>query len=103
MAMRELLRTPALARGTRFTIQVNGTPVAAHDGESVLAVLWAAGLHRLRRSPETMQPRGFCCGMGACFDCLVTIDGRANQRACLEPARAGMQVTTDASGEADHA
>jgi D-hydroxyproline dehydrogenase subunit alpha len=30
--------------------------------------------------------------MGACFDCLVTIDGRANQRACLAKVAPGMVV-----------
>jgi glycine/D-amino acid oxidase-like deaminating enzyme len=30
--------------------------------------------------------------MGACFECLVTIDGRANQRACLTPVAAGQQI-----------
>jgi predicted molibdopterin-dependent oxidoreductase YjgC len=30
------------------------------------------------------------CGIGACFDCLLTIDGRPAQRACLVPVRDGM-------------
>ena len=95
MAMPDLLRTPELDRGPAFTIQVDGTPVTAHMGESVLAVLWAAGRHCLRLTQQKGEPRGFYCGMGVCFDCLVTIDGQANLRACLEPARPGMQVRTD--------
>ena len=31
--------------------------------------------------------------MGVCFDCLVTIDDRGNQQACLVPATEGLQVT----------
>ncbi|MGW2362580.1 2Fe-2S iron-sulfur cluster-binding protein, partial [Streptomyces phaeofaciens] len=27
------------------------------------------------------RPRGVFCGIGVCFDCLVTVDGRPNQRA----------------------
>ena len=34
-------------------------------------------------------PRGVFCGIGVCFDCLVTVNGRPNQRACLVPGRAG--------------
>jgi aerobic-type carbon monoxide dehydrogenase small subunit (CoxS/CutS family) len=34
------------------------------------------------------------CGIGVCFDCLVVADGRPNQRACLLPARPGLEVTT---------
>jgi sarcosine oxidase subunit alpha len=33
--------------------------------------------------------------MGVCFECRVSIDGVAQQRACMIPARAGMQVRTD--------
>ncbi len=32
------------------------------------------------------------CGMGVCQDCLVTIDGVPNQRACARPAKAGLVV-----------
>ena len=31
--------------------------------------------------------------MGACFDCVVTVDGRIGQRACLTKVADGMQVT----------
>jgi NADH dehydrogenase/NADH:ubiquinone oxidoreductase subunit G len=30
--------------------------------------------------------------MGACFDCLVNIDGMANRQACMTPVRDGMVV-----------
>ncbi len=30
--------------------------------------------------------------MGVCFDCLVTVDGRPNQRACLTKVASGMDV-----------
>jgi len=32
--------------------------------------------------------------MGICFECRVTIDGRAHRRACMEIVRAGMDVRT---------
>ena len=38
------------------------------------------------------------CGMGACQDCLVTVDGTSGVRACLTPVRAGMDVTTSEAG-----
>ena len=37
-------------------------------------------------------PRAPFCMMGACFECLVEIDGRANQRACQVRVRGGMRV-----------
>jgi glycine/D-amino acid oxidase-like deaminating enzyme len=33
--------------------------------------------------------------MGACQDCVVTIDGRIGQRACVTPVRAGMVVRSE--------
>jgi sarcosine oxidase subunit alpha len=38
-------------------------------------------------------PRAAFCMMGACFDCLVTIDGVGSRQACMVPVRDGMAVT----------
>jgi hypothetical protein len=45
------------------------------------------------------EARGPLCGMGICFECRVTIDGRAHQRACQILCQPGMQVWTDARKE----
>jgi|SRR4051812_3526044 predicted molibdopterin-dependent oxidoreductase YjgC len=87
------LRTGGIGRGAAVPVYVDGEEVQAFEGETVLAVLWASGRHRLHTTARTHEPRGFFCGMGVCFDCLVTIDGIVNLRACLEPVRAGMKVT----------
>ena len=85
-------RTPGVRRGRAFTLTFDGPELTAHEGETVLAVLWAAGIRTLHVTARTRQPRGFFCGMGTCFDCLVSIDGRLGVRACMEPARPGMAV-----------
>ena len=36
-------------------------------------------------------PRGPLCGMGQCFECRVSVDGR-ERLACLTPARDGQEV-----------
>lgn len=72
-------------------IRVNGTPVRVPAEATLAAALLAAGA--LRRS-ITGEPRGPLCGMGTCFECRVTVDGRPHQRACLLPVRAGMEVVT---------
>jgi glycine/D-amino acid oxidase-like deaminating enzyme/bacterioferritin-associated ferredoxin len=72
-------------------ITFDGRPVSALPGETLGAALTAAGEMVLRRTASG-APRGLHCGMGACFDCLVTIDGRANQRACLAKVAPGMIV-----------
>ncbi|TDH63401.1 FAD-dependent oxidoreductase [Dankookia rubra] len=71
----------------------DGTDVEALSGETLAAALSAAGFLAFRRT-EKGTPRGLYCGMGACFDCIVTVDGKVNQRACLVKARDGMVVSS---------
>ncbi len=73
----------------RFTFE--GTEIHAIEGETIAAALSAAGQLTLRHT-ATDAPRGLHCGMGACFDCVVTVDGRPGRRACIEKAREGMVV-----------
>jgi len=85
--------TQADHREESITIQVNGETLSARTGQTVAAALLAAGQHVFRHTP-TGAPRGIFCGMGICFDCLVTVDGLADQRACITPVRQGMRVLT---------
>ena len=77
--------------GRKITLHFDGTEIPALEGETVAAALSAAGLLSMRRTASG-APRGLFCGIGACFDCLVSIDGRVGQRACLAPATDGMRV-----------
>lgn len=74
-------------------IEINGHPVEVPPGTSVAAAIARLGLP-FRRSVGG-QWRAAFCGMGVCFECRVRIDGIAQQRACLVPAREGMRVVTD--------
>ena len=55
-------------------------------GENLAAALLVAGIMPFRRTPVSGAPRGPVCMMGACFDCLVEVEGVTRQ-ACM------MQVT----------
>jgi hypothetical protein len=79
-----------------FSIRFDGVPVTAVPGQTVAAALWAAGIRSWRTTRGASAPRGLFCGIGACFDCLVTIDGEPDQRACLVPARPDQLVTSQA-------
>lgn len=78
---------------TRFTF--DGAPVTARPGLSLAAALTEAG-HRAFRRTASEGARGIFCGMGVCQDCLVTVDGTPNRRACMTPARDGLRVETQA-------
>jgi predicted molibdopterin-dependent oxidoreductase YjgC len=64
------------------------------DGQTVGAALVNAGIYSWRVTRRGGTRRGLFCGIGICYDCLVTVDGAPNQRACQVPAQAGMAVTT---------
>jgi len=81
-------------RGRALTIFVDGVATPARDGEAVAAALLAAGHAACRTTAVSGAPRGPYCLMGVCFDCLVMIDGVANQQGCMTPVRDGMRVET---------
>jgi hypothetical protein len=85
---------PGPARGEPFTFAFDGRQVTAYPGESVGAALLAAGIRDLRRTRRDGQPRGLFCGIGLCFDCLVTVNGVPSQRACLVQVAPGDEVKT---------
>jgi predicted molibdopterin-dependent oxidoreductase YjgC len=90
-------REPAFAaveRGRLLRLLVDGRELTAHEGESVAAALIAAGQRTTRLTARTGEPRGYFCGTGICQDCLVTVDGRPNARACMTPVRDGLRVQT---------
>ena len=68
----------------------DGAAIAARRGQSVGAALTEAGIRAWRTTRRDERPRGLFCGIGVCFDCLLTVDGRPNQRACLVPVAEGM-------------
>jgi predicted molibdopterin-dependent oxidoreductase YjgC len=80
-----------IARGAAVSLIVDGRLVNAHAGETVATVLIAEGRIATRRTAGG-QPRGVFCGMGACFDCLVVVDGVPNTRACMTFVAEGMDV-----------
>ncbi|MEZ5860402.1 MAG: FAD-dependent oxidoreductase [Geminicoccaceae bacterium] len=74
----------------------DGETVPARPGDTVASAMAAAGRMALRRTgrddASNDARRGLWCGMGACFDCAVTIDGRIGERACLAKVAGGEVV-----------
>ncbi|MEU7417135.1 (2Fe-2S)-binding protein [Streptomyces antibioticus] len=77
-----------------FTVRFDGREIEALPGRTIAAVLWSAGITAWRGTRGEGQPRGVFCGIGVCFDCLVTVNDRPNQRACLTPATPGADIRT---------
>jgi predicted molibdopterin-dependent oxidoreductase YjgC len=79
-----------------FAVLLDGRPVRGRPGQSVAAVLIASGLRAWRTTRRGGRPRGLYCGIGVCFDCLVTLNGTPNVRACVTVVRAGDRIETQA-------
>ena len=75
-------------------ITVDGRDVGAREGDSVAAAMLAAGFVGCRTTPITGAPRAPFCMMGACFDCLVTVDGVGSRQGCMVAVREGMAIVT---------
>lgn len=80
-----------LKQGSTFSIEMDGEMFNAIAGESIAATLAAAGKLELKRD-KSGAPRGLFCGMGACFDCQVSVDNGPPQRACLTKVHPGMKI-----------
>jgi sarcosine oxidase subunit alpha len=76
------------------TISVNGKAVRVPAGTLLAAAIEQAGVSSFRTSVRG-EPRGPLCGMGVCFECCVTINGRAYSRSCMTLCEEGMEVRTD--------
>lgn len=74
-----------------IAITFEGTELIARSGESLAAALIAGGVRHFRET-RSGACRGIFCGMGVCQECLVEIDGRPNQRACMTKVVAPISV-----------
>ncbi|WP_222618414.1 (2Fe-2S)-binding protein [Nakamurella sp. PAMC28650] len=86
----------------QITFSFDGEAIPAVSGQSIGAALIAAGHRSWRRTRFDDAPRGIFCGIGICFDCLVTVNDRPSRRACLVEVRPGDVVSTQqGAGHAD--
>jgi predicted molibdopterin-dependent oxidoreductase YjgC len=76
----------------------DGVSVPFRPGQTVGGALAASGVVSWRATRGSGEPRGLFCGIGVCYDCLLSVDGRRSQRACVTPARPGQDVRSDDPG-----
>ena len=83
----------------RVDITFDGLTYTVPKGSNLAAALLVAGVSPFRTTPVSGAPRAPYCMMGACFDCLVVIDGITVQ-ACMTEVREGLHVSRAGTGEA---
>ena len=77
-----------------LTFTFNGQKVSAISGQTIAAALLQNEITDIRRTRFEGQSRSIFCGIGICFDCVVTVNGVDNQRSCLVEVTNGMEVTS---------
>ena len=80
-------------------IVFEGEEMLAFEGDTVAAALLAGNHLSFRTTAVSGRQRGPFCMMGACFECLVEIDGVANRQACMVPVRDGMRINRQSGAE----
>lgn len=78
-------------------VRFEGKDVMLPLGANVAGALLVAGVMPFRRTPVSGAPRGPYCMMGACFDCLIHVDGMTVQ-ACMLQVAEGMDITMPPAG-----
>jgi hypothetical protein len=85
--------------GAPLTVTVDGEPVPGVAGQTIAGLLLARGRIAWRETGRTGRPRGLFCGIGVCFDCLVTVNELHDVRACQRRAVDGDVVETGTRGD----
>jgi sarcosine oxidase, subunit alpha len=81
-------------RSSRVIFEFDGLAVGGFHGDTFGSALYASGRRLFSRSFKYHRPRGLLCCSGHCPNCLMTVDGVPNVRACVEPIRQGAVVRT---------
>lgn len=79
-----------IERTKLISFKFDGMGVAAHDGETIAAALFRAGITHIRNAPSG-TPRGMFCAMGVCQECVVNIDGKIVE-ACRTTVQEGQDI-----------
>ena len=81
-----------LESGPRVKVILDDVALSLPQGANLAAALLAAGVPVFRDTPISGAPRGPFCMMGACFDCLIEIEGTTRQ-ACMIEVTDGLEIT----------
>ena len=73
----------------------NGIQYSGETGQSIAAALISHDQRVLRTTRFDNAPRSIFCGIGACFDCVVVVNGIANQRSCLVEVTEGAVIVSE--------
>lgn len=83
----------SMERGPTLTVHLDDRQTTGYLGETVAGLLWRMGVRGSRQTNVLKEPRAYFCGMAACFECLVWVDGQPRQ-GCITMIQPGMKIST---------
>lgn len=89
-----LLRRAAETQRAPVSFTLDGRPVQALEGDTVLTAVLTQGA-QLRRNEFSGEPRAGFCLMGACQDCWIATADGARLRACSTFIAPGMALLSE--------
>ncbi|MER2107573.1 MAG: (2Fe-2S)-binding protein [Solibacillus sp.] len=72
----------------------NGKLLKGIEGQPVAAALITNAIRSIRTCEITGEARGIYCGIGHCYECRATINGKPGKRTCLTLLKEDMIVTS---------
>lgn len=72
-------------------IVVDDLSTRCFEGETIATAILA---QRCYIGSDAMRTHGLWCGIGICFECVVTVDGVPGIRACMRRVEPGINVRT---------
>jgi sarcosine oxidase, subunit alpha len=92
-----------LDRGRELEFSFHGAKTRGFEGDTIASALFGEGQRVFSRSFKYHRPRGLLCCQGTCPNCMLTVDGTPNVRACVTPLADGMRVEAqNVRGSLDH-
>lgn len=75
-------------------ILVDGLPTLGFEGETIATAILA---QRRQIGSDGRRTHGLWCGIGICYECVVTLDGEPGIRACMTQVAPGSNVRTQSA------
>lgn len=69
-----------------------GILYTGYEGDTIASALMANGIKVFRHTKKQKKPRGIYCAIGKCTECMLTVNGIPNIRACVTDLEDGMII-----------
>ncbi|HYK93260.1 MAG TPA: 2Fe-2S iron-sulfur cluster-binding protein, partial [Thermoplasmata archaeon] len=84
-----------MSSSSQYPPRLRGRSLEVRPGETLVQALARKGEWLLGRSIRYHRPRAPLCGVGACSQCLVRVNGQPNVRACRYSPVAGDRIEVE--------